>query len=171
MRFNLYIFGIWCIFIDHKHDVLANANAFQYVMKLNRNYTNTLENWVCIRCYAYTICSWHSLLPFIIWMHFIALQKYSFFVMFYSISISKSINKSINKSIILIIIIIIMCYIYIALFWVLKTLYMEGGGISSSTTSVQHPPGWYNGSHSAPEHQLTGGEETVMKLISRYGDD
>ncbi len=152
MRFNLYIFGIWCIFIDHKHDVLANANAFQYVMKLNRNYTNTLENWVCIRCYAYTICSWHSLLPFIIWMHFIALQKYSFFVMFYSISISQSINQSINKSIILIIIIIIIiCYIYIALFWVLKMLFNGRGGISSYTTSVQHPPGWFNGSHIAPE--------------------
>ncbi len=25
------------------------------------------------------------------------------------------------------------------------------GGISSSTTSVQHPPGWCDGSHSAPE--------------------
>ncbi len=25
-------------------------------------------------------------------------------------------------------------------------------GISSSTTSVQHPPGWCDGSHSAPEH-------------------
>ncbi len=34
------------------------------------------------------------------------------------------------------IIIIIICYIYIALFWVLKVLYIEGG-ISSTTTSVQ----------------------------------
>ncbi len=25
------------------------------------------------------------------------------------------------------------------------------GGVSSSTTSVQHPPGWCDGSHSAPE--------------------
>ncbi len=35
------------------------------------------------------------------------------------------------------IIIIIIVYIYIALFWVLKALYIEEG-ISSSTTSVQH---------------------------------
>ncbi len=37
-------------------------------------------------------------------------------------------------------------------------------GISSSTTSVQHPPGWCDGSQGVPEHptthQLTGGEET-----------
>ncbi len=33
----------------------------------------------------------------------------------------------------------IMCYIYIAHFWVLKALYIEGGGVSSITTSVQHP--------------------------------
>ncbi len=26
------------------------------------------------------------------------------------------------------------------------------GGISSTTTNVQHPPGWCDGSHSAPEH-------------------
>ncbi len=50
-----------------------------------------------------------------------------------------------------IIIIIIICYIYLALFWVLKALYIEGGGVSSSTTSVQHPPGWCDGSHIAPE--------------------
>ncbi len=30
-------------------------------------------------------------------------------------------------------------YIYIALFWVLKVLYIEGG-ISSTTTNVQQPP-------------------------------
>jgi len=39
-------------------------------------------------------------------------------------------------------------YIYIALFWVLKALYIEGR-ISSSTTNVQHPPG--DSSHIAPE--------------------
>ncbi len=47
-------------------------------------------------------------------------------------------------------IIIIICYIYIALFWVLKALSIEAG-ISSSTTSVQHPPGWCDGSHTVPE--------------------
>ncbi len=47
-------------------------------------------------------------------------------------------------------IILIICYIYIVLFWVLKALYTEGG-ISSSTTNVQHPPGWWDGSHIAPE--------------------
>ncbi len=49
-----------------------------------------------------------------------------------------------------VIIIIIIPYIYIALFWVLKALYMEGAN-SSSTTNVQHPPGWCDGSHIAPE--------------------
>ncbi len=34
------------------------------------------------------------------------------------------------------IIIIKIPYIYIALFWVLKALYIEGGGISSSTTNL-----------------------------------
>ncbi len=47
-------------------------------------------------------------------------------------------------------IIIISNCIYIALFWVLKALCIEGG-ISSSTTSVQHPPGGCDGSHIAPE--------------------
>ncbi len=57
-----------------------------------------------------------------------------------------------NQTIIIIIQIIIICYIYIALFWVLKVLYIEGGGgISSTTTNVQHPPGWCDGSHIAPE--------------------
>ncbi len=28
----------------------------------------------------------------------------------------------------------------------------RSGGISSTTTNVQHPPGWCDGSHSAPEH-------------------
>ncbi len=46
--------------------------------------------------------------------------------------------------------IIIICYIYIVLFWVLKTLYIVRG-ISSITTSVQHPPGWCDGSHIVPE--------------------
>ncbi len=37
-------------------------------------------------------------------------------------------------------IIIIIHYIYIALFKALKALYIQGG-ISSTTTNVQHPPG------------------------------
>ncbi len=45
---------------------------------------------------------------------------------------------------------IIICYIYITLFWILKALYIEGG-ISSTTTNVQHPPGGCDGSHIAPE--------------------
>jgi len=36
------------------------------------------------------------------------------------------------------------------LFWTLKALYIERG-ISSTTTNVQHPPGWCDGSHIAPE--------------------
>ncbi len=44
--------------------------------------------------------------------------------------------------IIIIIKIQIICYNYIVLFWKLKVLYIvRGRGISSSTTSVQHPPG------------------------------
>ncbi len=50
----------------------------------------------------------------------------------------------------IIIIIIIIHYIYIALFKALKALYIQGG-ISSTTTNVQHPPGWCDGSHIAPE--------------------
>ncbi len=53
-------------------------------------------------------------------------------------------------------------YIYIALFCFSKHSMRStlSGGISSSTTSVQQPCGWCDGSQSAPEHQLTGGEET-----------
>ncbi len=46
--------------------------------------------------------------------------------------------------------IILISYIYIALFKALKALYIQGG-ISSTTTNVQHPPGWCDGSHIAPE--------------------
>ncbi len=69
------------------------------------------------------------------------------------------------------IIIIIFCYIYIAIFWVLKVLYIEGG-ISSTPTNVQHPPGWCDGSHIVPErpphtsYRWRGG---VMKPISVWG--
>ncbi len=67
----------------------------------------------------------------------------------------KRISTVPSTTIIIIIIIIIINYIYIALFWVLKVLYIEeaggGGGDSSTTTSVQHPPGWCDGSHIAPE--------------------
>ncbi len=40
------------------------------------------------------------------------------------------------------------CYVYIVLFWTLKA---QKWGISSTTTNVQHPPGWCDGSHIAPE--------------------
>ncbi len=65
-------------------------------------------------------------------------------------SIHPSIYTHTHADVLTVQIIIIICYIYIALFWVLKALYIEGG-ISSTTTSVQHPPGWCNGSHIAPE--------------------
>ncbi len=49
--------------------------------------------------------------------------------------------------------IIIINYIYIALFCFSKhsKRFTLSGGISLSTTSVQHPSGWCDGSHSAPE--------------------
>ncbi len=68
--------------------------------------------------------------------------------------------------------IIIISYIYIALFKALKALYIQGG-ISSTTASVQHPPGWWDGSHSAPErpphtsYRWRG--DRVMKPISVWG--
>ncbi len=46
------------------------------------------------------------------------------------------------------------------------------GDISSSTTNVQHPPGWCDGSHSAPErppHTSFQVEKRVMKPISVWG--
>ncbi len=50
-------------------------------------------------------------------------------------------------------IIIIIHYIYIALLWFSKHSKRStwSGGISSSTTSVQHSPRWCDGSHIAPE--------------------
>ncbi len=78
-----------------------------------------------------------------------------------------------NLSIFLhIIIIIIISYIYIVLFWVLKALYIVRGEISSSTTSVQHPPGWCDGSHIAPErppHTSLEWWDRGMKPISVWG--
>ncbi len=65
-------------------------------------------------------------------------------------SIHPSIYTHTHADVLTVQIIIIICYIYIARFWVLKALYIEGG-ISSTTTSVQHPPGWCDGSHIAPE--------------------
>jgi len=60
------------------------------------------------------------------------------------------------------------------LFSALKSLYIEGG-ISSTTTNVQHPPGWCDGSHIAPERPPHTSllVETVMKPIGiyKYGDD
>ncbi len=47
------------------------------------------------------------------------------------------------------------------------------GDISSSTTSVQHPPGWCDGSHSAPERPPQTSllvERRQSDEASRYGD-
>ncbi len=41
-------------------------------------------------------------------------------------------------------------YLYSAFLGAQSALHTRGG-ISSSTTSVQHPPGWCDGSHSAPQ--------------------
>ncbi len=48
------------------------------------------------------------------------------------------------------------------------------GAISSSTTNVQHPPGWCEGSHSAPERPLHTSllvERRQWWSQSVYGDD
>ncbi len=67
--------------------------------------------------------------------------------------------------------IIITCYIYIVLVWALKALYIEEGrgegGVSSITTNVQHPPGWCDSSHSAPEHPL----HTSLLVERRQSDE
>ncbi len=61
-------------------------------------------------------------------------------------------------------------YIYIALFWVLKVLYIEGGGgggyisspppVAASTLMKRRQP-----------YCTSGGEETVMKANRCLGDD
>ncbi len=69
---------------------------------------------------------------------------------------------------------IIICYIYIALFWVLKALYMKGGGggllihhqCAASTWMMRRQPYC---ARTLTTYQLIGGEETVMKPISRWG--
>ncbi len=76
-----------------------------------------------------------------------------------------------NLFLILIIIIIIIHYIYIALFCFSKhskrsTLW-GGGGVSSSTTNVQHPPGWCDGSHSAPDRS----PHTSLLVERRQSDE
>ncbi len=43
----------------------------------------------------------------------------------------------------------------------------SGGGVSSSTTSVQHPPGWCDGSHSAPERP----PHTSLLMERRWCDE
>ncbi len=48
-------------------------------------------------------------------------------------------------------IIIIIIYSLYSAFLDTQSALHSKGGISSSTTSVQHPPGWCDGSHSAPE--------------------
>ncbi len=66
--------------------------------------------------------------------------------------------------------------IYLALFWVLKALYIEGGGggggllihhqCAASTWMMRRQPYC---ARTPSTHQLTGGEETVMKPISVWG--
>ncbi len=70
------------------------------------------------------------------------------------------------------IIIIIIHYIYIALFKALKALYIEGGNLlnhhqcAASTWMMRQQPYC---ARTPTSHQLTGGEETVMKPISVWG--
>ncbi len=72
--------------------------------------------------------------------------------------------------------IIIICYIYKALFWVLKVLYIEGGGGGRSPHPLPVCSIHLDDVTAAIVHQnalhtpATGGEETVMKSISA-GDD
>ncbi len=73
--------------------------------------------------------------------------------------------------------IIIIIIIHIALFLLFlstqSALHREGrggeggGGISSSTTSVQHPPGWCDGSHSAPDRS----PHTSLLVERRQSDE
>ncbi len=58
---------------------------------------------------------------------------------------------------------IIISYIYIAL----EAHYIVRGEISSSTTSVQHPPGWSDGSHIAPERP----SHTSLLVERRQSDE
>ncbi len=72
----------------------------------------------------------------------------------------------------IIIIIIIICYIYIALFWVLKALYIEGGNLfnhhqcAASTWMMRRQPYW---ARTPTTHQLIGGEETEWWSQSEDG--
>ncbi len=69
-------------------------------------------------------------------------------------------------------IIIIIYYIYIALFWVLKVLYIERANLlnhhqcAASTRMMRRQPYC---ARTPTTHQLIGGEETVMKPISVWG--
>ncbi len=77
-----------------------------------------------------------------------------------------------NESIVLEYILNTLLHLYIALFWVLKVLYIVRREIST-TTSVQHAPGWRDSSHSVPErpphtsYRWRG--DRVMKSISAWG--
>ncbi len=67
-------------------------------------------------------------------------------------------------------IIIIICYI--STFLGTQSALQGRGGISSSTTSVQHPPGSCDGSHISPErppHSYWWRGDRVMKPISVWG--
>ncbi len=66
-----------------------------------------------------------------------------------------------------------MLHLYSSFLGTQSALHKRGGGISSNTTSVQHPPGWWcDGSHIAPErppHTSLLVERRVMKPISVWG--
>ncbi len=73
------------------------------------------------------------------------------------------------------VIIINLLHLYSAFLGTQSSLHSMGG-ISSSNTNVQHPPGWCNGSHIAPERPphtpaYWWRGDRVMKPISVYGDD
>ncbi len=80
-----------------------------------------------------------------------------------STSIHPSIYTHTHTDVLTVQIIIIICYIYIALFWVLKALYIEGGNLlnhhqcAASTWMMRRQPYC---TRTPTTHQLTGGEET-----------
>ncbi len=75
----------------------------------------------------------------------LAVSIQRFFMRYSKMRINNNNNNNNNNSL----------HLYSAFLLFLSTqsaLHCEGGGgVSSSTTSVQHPPGWCDGSHSAPD--------------------
>ncbi len=95
-------------------------------------------------------CSWNKLLVHMAggelahWLSLVSPKVFSPFCHWWSFG-------SLPLSPMACLIIIIISYIYIALFLDTQSTLHSKGAISSSTTNVQHPPGWCDGSHSAPE--------------------